>query len=525
MLSVDSDNSTDHVSLLDLSPVDADDSPASVGCSTPEKYGSPRRTRCCPPTPDRTPPPSEPWKRMHRTLSHPRTLRTMALGLTRALSPLGSCTPNKASSSRGDSPAFCSSHMRRPCAPSTPRLRTLQEEAAFSSPMRSLAYAEDLAFAEELRNPFSPMPCEGSDGPSFLSTAEHAEPLPAVLAYLAQIAAESPTEYPSPSGRLADDFDELVTIGDGCSSEVYKARSRINGLLYAVKVRKQPIKGLKDRENQLQEVYALSAGYHPHIIHYQHSWVDCERLYIVAEYCPGGSVSSEAWCDGVAQRPWSEADLLLLMRHVADALAFLHARNMAHMDLKMDNVYITSNESGQRVYKLGDLGLVRMITGDGGLFAGLNESEGDSRYVDSYLLNRSDRLREADVFSLGASVYELARGQPLPSQGDEWHAVRDGDPDFSAIAGLSAHFLFLLRSMLHPDPDQRPPALAVYQFTTQPLVASGQQLSQVEDLQKENALLRAELQTLRNLRVMESRTSSRRLSELAPDILLSTSTP
>ena len=33
--------------------------------------------------------------------------------------------------------------------------------------------------------------------------------------------------------------------------------------------------------------------------------------------------------------------------------------------------------------------------------------EGDSRYLCPHLLNRTDCLQEADIFSLGASIYEL----------------------------------------------------------------------------------------------------------------------
>ena len=34
---------------------------------------------------------------------------------------------------------------------------------------------------------------------------------------------------------------------------------------------------------------------------------------------------------------------------------------------------------------------------------------------------------KVDIFALGASIYEIARGVPLPANGAEWVAIRDGN--------------------------------------------------------------------------------------------------
>lgn len=55
-------------------------------------------------------------------------------------------------------------------------------------------------------------------------------------------------------------------------------------------------------------------------------------------------------------------------------------------------------------------------------------TEGDTRYLSREILegNRS-HLRAGDIFALGASIYELELGRALPSCGDEWQEIRDGD--------------------------------------------------------------------------------------------------
>ena len=63
--------------------------------------------------------------------------------------------------------------------------------------------------------------------------------------------------------------------------------------------------------------------------------------------------------------------------------------------------------------------------------------EGDSCYMSAELLQDGPKdLTKCDVFSLGATVYEICRGRPLPPNGPEWHAIRSGHPppvDFGAV--------------------------------------------------------------------------------------------
>lgn len=57
-------------------------------------------------------------------------------------------------------------------------------------------------------------------------------------------------------------------------------------------------------------------------------------------------------------------------------------------------------------------------------------NEGDSRYSAEELLNidisGSDDLTSADIFSLGATLYELITNQELPSRGPERKSLRSG---------------------------------------------------------------------------------------------------
>jgi serine/threonine protein kinase len=86
---------------------------------------------------------------------------------------------------------------------------------------------------------------------------------------------------PSPAGaRYLEDFEEIEKIGTGSFSEVFKARNRVDGWLYAVKQAKRAFSSPTDMHNTLKEVYALAAlGSHPHVVRYYSAWVE-DRLYI-----------------------------------------------------------------------------------------------------------------------------------------------------------------------------------------------------------------------------------------------------
>ena len=92
------------------------------------------------------------------------------------------------------------------------------------------------------------------------------------------------------------------------------------------------------------------------------------------------------------------------------------------MDIKTDNILYSFSKK----FKLGDLGLARITTNLTGELP-----EGDARYLAREVLAQVSSgdipdLTKADIFSLGATVYEILRGRILPGNGPEWHEIRDG---------------------------------------------------------------------------------------------------
>lgn len=114
-------------------------------------------------------------------------------------------------------------------------------------------------------------------------------------------------------------------------------------------------------------------------------------------------------------------------------MQFIHERGIAHLDVKPDNIYVKNG-----VYKLGDFGCATLTD------KSLPIEEGDARYMPQEILNEKyDYLDKVDIFSLGAAIYELIRGSPLPESRSQFLNLKEGK--LPLLPGHSLQFQNLLK--------------------------------------------------------------------------------
>ncbi|KAG8370656.1 hypothetical protein BUALT_Bualt13G0005900 [Buddleja alternifolia] len=241
--------------------------------------------------------------------------------------------------------------------------------------------------------------------------------------------------------RYRTDFHEIEKIGNGNFSHVFKVLKRIDGCMYAVKHSMRQLHQDTERRKALMEVQSLAAlGYHENIVGYFSSWFENEQLYIQMELCDHSLSINKL------PNLLTEGEALDAMHQIAKALQFIHGRGIAHLDLKPDNIYVKNG-----VYKLGDFGCATLIN------KSLPVEEGDARYMPQEILNENyDNLDKVDIFSLGASIYELVRGSPLPESGSHFLNLREGK--LALLPGHSLQFQNLIKVMMDADPVRRPSA-------------------------------------------------------------------
>jgi serine/threonine protein kinase len=278
----------------------------------------------------------------------------------------------------------------------------------------------------------------------------------------------SPRACGSGSGsRYVDDFDQLEQIGEGSFGTVFKARKRVDGCLYAVKVTRRQMRSEAQRQEMLREVFALAAVSQSalrrectHIVRYFNAWWEDGRLFIQTELCDHSLADVIERAGG---QPLPNGVCVAVLEQMSLGLSLIHAQDMCHLDVKPANIFVTRGGSGggsggsgegEPVYKLGDLGLATLDQ------HGVDEViEGDSKYLPRELLREDfGHLQMADVYSLGATVLEMALGRPLPGAGDEWQRIRDGHLPLDELASASDDLKAVLRWMLQPEPLERPTA-------------------------------------------------------------------
>jgi WD40 repeat protein len=127
---------------------------------------------------------------------------------------------------------------------------------------------------------------------------------------------------------------------------------------------------------------------------------------LVLELCEGGTLYERVHREG--RLPWRE--VAKLGARVARGLAAIHAASLVHRDVKPGNVLLTRDGTP----KISDFGLVRRAEG-----ASLGQSltrDGDVigtfAYMAPELMESSKVDHRADLYSLGATLYELLSGAP-----------------------------------------------------------------------------------------------------------------
>jgi serine/threonine-protein kinase len=91
-----------------------------------------------------------------------------------------------------------------------------------------------------------------------------------------------------------------------------------------------------------------------------------------------------------------------------DAVAEAHMRGIVHRDLKPENLYLTTRVGGERMVKVLDFGISKVMTGKQGALTQTRAVVGSPLYMAPEQLRSSkDASPRSDVWALGVVLYEL----------------------------------------------------------------------------------------------------------------------
>ena len=218
-------------------------------------------------------------------------------------------------------------------------------------------------------------------------------------------------------------------IGEGAYGIVYECKDGWNNEL-AVKVLK-PIATYENvRDAALAEFGKLMQLRHPNITFVYDAFEFRNTFYIVMERCYGPLTTTLFALPNFNGLVW----LLPVARCLLQAINYLHLNNYIHQDIHLGNIFsvlmkdeIVSNEARIIKFKLGDLGVARLVTE-----VGVNNTRAQWM-LPPETLNPTEYgpidLR-LDIYHLGLILLQLAYSKELRFTQQE---VLDGEPRQMAL--------------------------------------------------------------------------------------------
>jgi eukaryotic-like serine/threonine-protein kinase len=255
---------------------------------------------------------------------------------------------------------------------------------------------------------------------------------------------------------LAGRFVLVREIGSGGMSTVFLGRDEVLDRPVAVKILRSDLDGSDVSARFQREGRTAASLSHPNIVQVydagEAEYDGREVSYIVVEYVPGGDL--KALID--RRGPLPGAMLSRIGAAVADGLAHAHERGVIHRDIKPQNVLI--DEYGSP--KLTDFGIARALD--------TAHSTSTDSYLGTALYSSPEQLQgekvtpKSDVYSLGATLYHAATGQPpfvgAPIEIASQHVSKEPTPPRELNDAVSPALEALILDCMKKEPDARPTA-------------------------------------------------------------------
>ncbi|KAM9496071.1 death-associated protein kinase 2-like [Clarias gariepinus] len=207
--------------------------------------------------------------------------------------------------------------------------------------------------------------------------------------------------------QKVEDFYEIgEELGSGQFAIVKRCKEKSTGLEFAAKFIKKrqsrvSRRGVR-REEIEREVNILQHLQHPNIISLHDVYENRTDVVLILELVSGGELF-----DFLAQKEsLSEEEATEFLKQILDGVHYLHARKIAHFDLKPENIMLLDKNVPLPRIKLIDFGLAHKIE-DGVEF---KDIFGTPEFVAPEIVNYEPLGLPADMWSIGVITYILLSG-------------------------------------------------------------------------------------------------------------------
>jgi len=202
----------------------------------------------------------------------------------------------------------------------------------------------------------------------------------------------------------------LQKIGQGGMGVVYKAEDTLLKRTVAYKVLPSTIHDNKEMFNAFMQEARIAAGLnHPNIVTVYDTGSSGDEVFLTMVFVDG--VSLKEYLD---QHRVPLSDLIDMMQHICDGVAYAHSKEVIHRDIKPANIMLTRSQ----VVKITDFGLARIL----GETTGVRTTvKGTPLYMGPEQILGDKVDQQSDIYSLGCTFYRMVAGRPPFVQGDVFY--------------------------------------------------------------------------------------------------------
>lgn len=260
-------------------------------------------------------------------------------------------------------------------------------------------------------------------------------------------------------GQFLDKYHIIRLLGKGGMSEVYLAEHSLLKQPCAIKIILPELftANTTYARRFLQEAGLAFTLRHPNIVSVLDASIDPQSkiLYIVMEYVEGSTLMQE-----LQNGPFSEPQLLQVIREMASALTALEQANIIHRDIKPANII----HDRQGRLRLTDFGIAISENNSVQLTGNTQHPlvSGTPSYCSpEQASGKADIDQRTDIYSLGATLYHLATTKlPFssnhPTQTLAKVINQTPEPITKLRPDLSRDLIRLINDMMAKKPDDRP---------------------------------------------------------------------
>lgn len=245
----------------------------------------------------------------------------------------------------------------------------------------------------------------------------------------------------------AEGFEIIEQIGQGGFAKVYTVKwHQYPDQIFAAKIISLEekasfacIQSYQDEINMLKNIY------HPNIIKVYKHFSSGHDMVIIMEYCPNGTLLDLVLKKGVLNK----CDFKVVATQVLDALKECHSNQIAHRDIKPQNVMIDSNKRVQ----LCDFGIAQVVED-----TNIKRYDGSIMFLPPEMLSRVPYdPKKADIWMLGITFYFLVCGaQPFTGKTMS-ELIRNITIGYAKFPCMISHSITkFISKMIAKDPNSRP---------------------------------------------------------------------